>query len=137
MAQPVISTVTVDSDSFKVLSAHFGVSTTHDQMGMPLMGSLQCAVDCVVDVHDTDNMPYTLMQKLFTLANVATKAKIVSIKLEFWTDDGQQDALCTQSFQGWISSWSISSGSGSNHTLHLSFQPQLSANNYAELMMGN
>jgi hypothetical protein len=132
-----MTTVTVDGDSFKVLSAHFGVSTVHDHAGMPMMGSIQSAVDCAVDVHDTVNMPYALMQKLFTLANGATKAKIVAIKLEFWADDSKTDAICSQSFQGWISSWSLSSGGGTNHTLHLSFQPQLSTNNYAEFKMGN
>ena len=91
----------------------------------------------MVDMHDTVNVPYAVLTKLFQLANVVTRDKIVDIKIEFWVDDSQLDALCTYSFKGWISSWSTSSGDGSNHTLQLSLQPALDSQQFIDFTMGN
>jgi len=137
MAGPRMTTVTIGGNKFNALSAHFGLATHHDHFGLPQMGTLRCAIDCMVDIHDTMNMPYEAMTKLFQLANIVTKEKIADMKIEFWTDDSQSDALCTYSFKGWISSWNTSSGGGSNHTLSISLQPALDNKNFIDFKMGN
>ena len=81
------------------------------------MGSLRCSISCVVDIHDTQNMPFATLQNFFSLANIVTRDKIKPIKVEFWQDEKQQDAICTYSFQGWISGFHTSGGGGSNPSL--------------------
>lgn len=77
------------------------------------------------------------MQALFDLANIATQEKIKPIKMEFWQDERQQDAIATFSFQGWIAGFHLDGGGGVNHILHLSLQPALDSSQYINLMMGN
>jgi hypothetical protein len=137
MANPSISSVTIDGEKFNALSTHFSISTSHGNIGMPQMGSLACAMEITVDMHDTDNMPYARLQKLFNLASTITRDSIKDIKIQFWTDESQQDAICTYSFQGWISHFSNSSGSGANHTLNLSLQPALDEKQFVNIAMGN
>jgi hypothetical protein len=94
-------------------------------------------MDCSADMHDTRNVPFATVKKYFDLANVPTKDKIKDIKIEFWQDERRQDAICTLSFKGWISSWNVSSGGGSNHVLSVSIQPALDQQNYHNLQLGN
>jgi hypothetical protein len=137
MANPSISSVTIDGETFNALSVHFSVATTHGNIGMPMMGSLVCSIEVMVDMHDTVNMPYATLQKFFNLASTVTSDSIKDIKIEFWTDETQQDAICTYSFKGWISHYSNVSGSGSNHTLSLSLQPALDDKQFVNITMGN
>ena len=137
MANPSVSSVTIDGETFDALSVHFSVSTTHGGVGMPMMGSLVCSIEVTVDMHDTDNMPYATLQKLFNLASTVTSDSIKDIKIQFWTDETQQDAICTYSFKGWIAHYSNSSGSGSNHTLSMSLQPALDEKQFVNITMGN
>lgn len=65
MAQPSNATVSIDGDKFNALSAHVGVETDHDHHGLPQMGTLRCSISCIVDIHDTVNMPFATLQKLF------------------------------------------------------------------------
>ncbi len=85
----------------------------------------------------TPKTPYAILNKIYTLANGVTRDKVKDIKIEFWTDESQTDAICTYSFQGWISQFSTGSGGGSNHTLNLSLQPMLQAQQYIKIEMGN
>lgn len=135
MAQPLVTTVTIDGDKFHALSASVSFSTTSDRAGMPMMGSFVPAIEISVDLHD--NMQFDLLKKLFDLAKLVTKDKIKDIKIEFWKDDEGQDAICTYTLKGWISHWSTSSGNGGNHTLLMSIQPSLDQNNYSDLAISN
>ncbi len=137
MPQPSNSTITIDGDKFNALSADVSPATLHDHTGMPMMGSVQCAIEVTVDLHDTENMPYSILNKIYTLANGVTRDKVKDIKIAFWTDESQADAICTYSFQGWISQFSTGSGGGSNHTLNLSLQPMLQREQYIKVDMGN
>ena len=137
MAQPSNTTVTIDGNKFNALSAHVGISTLHNNNGMPRMGTLQSAIVFVVDMHDNTNMPYATLQKIFTLAYVVTPDKIKDIKVELWQDENQQEALCTYAFKGWISEFSTGSGGGANHTLSIRVQPALDQQNFIDLKMGN
>ena len=136
MANPSVSSVTIDGDTFDALSTHFSVSSMHGA-GMPQMGTLVWAIEVTVDMHDTDNMPYATLQKLFKLSSTVTQESVKDIKIQFWTDESQQNAICTYSFQGSIIHFSNSSGNGGNHTLNLSLQPQLDSKQFVNMTMGN
>jgi len=136
MANPSVSSITIDGERFNALSVHFGVSAAHS-VGMPAMGSLVYSIEVSVDMHDTRNMPFVTLQKLYKLASTVTKDSIKPIKIEFWSDDSQTDAICTYSFNGWISHFGNSSGSGANHTLTLSLQPTLDEKQFVNMTMGN
>ena len=137
MAQPSVTTVSIDDMKFNATATHFSISTVHDAQGMPMMGSLRTATEIIIDMHDNVNLPYDALQKLFTLSNIVTRDKIKPIKLEFWQDDAKQDALCTFSFNGWISNFSVNSGGEGNHLLSLSLQPTLDQKNFVDLKIGN
>jgi hypothetical protein len=38
---------------------------------------------------------------------------IKDIKIEFWKDESQEEAICTYQFKGWISNFSMEGGGGS------------------------
>ena len=136
MANPAVSSVTIDGRRFNTLSTHFSLSTMHD-VGMPVMGQLVYSIEALVDMHDTGNMPFHLLQMLYGLASTVVKASINDIKVEFWTDDSQSDAICSYSFRGWISHFSNSSGSGANHILSLSLVPALDQQQFVKMTRGN
>lgn len=135
--QPSNATVTIDGNKFNALASHVEISTIHDDRGMPLMGSLRCVISAMVDMHDNENIPFGVLSKLYDLANLVTRDKIKDIKIEFWTDESQTDALCTYTFRGWISLFSTSSGQGANHTLKIDLQPELSGKQFIDMKMGN
>ncbi|MGD0939602.1 MAG: hypothetical protein ABR905_07800 [Terracidiphilus sp.] len=137
MPNPSVSTITIDGDEFNALSTHFGVSTNHDHTGMPMTGTVSCNIHIEVDMHDTVNLPFTTLQKLFTIASTVTKDSIKDIKIVFWKDENQNDAICTYSFRGWISDFSNNSGGGSNHTLNLSIQPELGSTQILKISIEN
>jgi len=141
MAQPLVTTVTIDGDKFHALSASVSFSTTSDRAGMPMMGSFVPAIEISVDLHDKKTMPFDLLKKLFNLAKLATKDKIKDVKIEFWQDEESeemnQDVICTYTLKGWISHWHTSSANGGNHTLLMSIQPALDQNNYSDLNISN
>ena len=85
------------------------------------MGRLTYSISCSVDVHDTKNMPFDTLKQLFELANAVTRDKIVDMKLEFWTDENQTDAICTYIFRTWMSSSNNSGGAGGNYMLNMTF----------------
>jgi hypothetical protein len=70
MAMPSRTTVTIDGNKFNAYSASFGISTEHEGKGMPLMGTLTCAIDFHVDINDTANMPFSTLKALFNMANM-------------------------------------------------------------------
>jgi len=137
MAQPSNSTITIDGNSFDSLSSHVEISTAHDDHGIPAMGTLRTAINAIVDAHDDVNMPFATLSQLFDFANQVTRDKIKDIKIEYWKDDAKQDALCSFSFRGWISQYSISSGAGGNHTLRLQLQPEITTQQFVQIRMGN
>lgn len=138
MADPsLMTTVTIGEYRFNALATHFGFSTLHDHTGLPVMGSLQCDISVTINMHDNKNVPFETLQGLFELAHMVTSDKISNIKIEYWVDEGREDAVCTYSFRGWISSWNTSSGGGSNHILTIGLQPALSKNQFVEFKMGN
>jgi hypothetical protein len=90
MTQPSNTTITIDGNKFNALAAHVSLATVHDDMGMPMMGSTRCAIECTADMHD--NVTYSTLQALYDLANGVTREKIKTIKIEFWQDENQADA---------------------------------------------
>ncbi len=138
MANPSISSVTIDGETFNALSVHFGLSTMDHHVGIPSMSTPICSIEVTVDMHDTDNLPYATLQTLFQLASTVTSESIKDIQLTYWTDENKQDAICTYTFRGWIAHFSTTSGGGGgNHTLQLTFQPELDAKQFLKVTMGN
>ena len=89
---------------------------------------------------------------------MVTRDKIKPIKIEFWKDDSQQDALISYSFNGWVRRFETSnpldflpkSGSLSNedqlaegaaptlnHMLVLDLEPALNQANYGSVSLSN
>jgi hypothetical protein len=137
MATPSNTTISIDGTKLNAFSTHVSLASVVDGTGMPSMGSLSCGMEFAADMHDTLNVPFASVKKFFDLANMPTQAKIKDIKIEFWKDESHADALCTLSFKGWISSWTVASGGGGNHVLNISIHPALDAKNYHELQLGN
>ena len=137
MAAPSNSTITIDGNKFNAMSAHFSLGTPHDHTGMPHMGQTQVAIAFTVDLHDTVNMPNSVLKQLFELSHTMTRDKIVPMKIQYWTDESQQEAIVTYSFDGWISQYYTGSGDGGNHTLHISVQPTIGTNQYMTVDFGN
>jgi hypothetical protein len=145
---PYRSSCTIDGNKFDCLSISVSFATDKDRAGMPQMGSLQTNIRAYVDFHDDQNIPYSTMNSLFSLANVVTKEKVKDIKLEFWKDDSHQDALCSYSFKGWISGFhtmnpyqstesSRSGDTGVNHILVLDLEPSLNQQNFSDISLSN
>jgi hypothetical protein len=145
MAAPYRSTLTVDGTKVDAVWTSVRFSTRKDRAGMPEMGSLETSIRVCVDFHDDTNLPHGSLKKLFDLANVVTRDKIKDIKIEFWKDDAHQDALCSYSFKGWISSFETSNPPPDlgadhpklNHMLILDIEPALNQQNFKEIKMGN
>ena len=98
----------------------------------------------MVDMNDQINMPFGTLQSIFTLSYGVTREKIQPIKLTFWSDDGAENAICSYSFNGWISDYTTTTGfgntnaaSGMNHVLTLTLQPELDASNFVKIALGN
>jgi hypothetical protein len=147
--QPNIASVSIGGTTFRAVGVHFGISTlTSGLAGMPMMGSLACSIAVTVNLNDQANIPFQTLSKLFNLANVVTRDKIQDIVLTFWTDDAAQDAICTYSFRGWISSYVTTTGTDNtaapadaamrtNHLLSLTFQPELDDKQFVKIQLGN
>lgn len=152
-AGPNRCTVTIDGTKFNAISTSVRFSTEKDRGGMAQMGSLRTGIRVWADFHDDTNLPNSSLQKFFGLANVVTRDKIKDMKIEFWKDESQQDALCSYSFKGWISKFETSnpqhSGTGDadpdhpaappglNHMLVLDLEPALNQQNFKEITLSN
>jgi hypothetical protein len=144
--QPYRTSVTIDGKKFGAASTSVVLSTQTSSGNVPEMGSLNTSIRVWVNFHDDTNLPFGTIKSLFDLSNVVTKDKVKDMKIEFWKDDSQQDALCSYSFKGWISRFETSSvaangggagGGASNHLLVLDLQPSIDAKNYSQLTFGN
>lgn len=147
MSAPYRATVTIDGTAFEAVSASVAFTTSKDSAQMPEMGSLKTQVSVWVDMHDTTNMPFGQLSKLFDLAKVVTKDKVKPIKIEFWQDDSHEDALCAYSFNGWISRFETSNplpaaqnGNGRpalNNQLYMELEPVMNQTEFSEISMSN
>lgn len=158
MATPYRTTVTIDSTQFDAVSTSVKFTTGKDRSGVAQMGSLATRIRVWADLHDDQNLPFSSVQKLFNMSNVVTRDKIKPMKIEFWKDDSRQDALCSYTFNGWISHFETSNpldflGYGSqpsaedilangaapslNHMLILDLEPALNQQNFQDIQMSN
>ena len=147
MPSPYRSTVTIDGTKFNAVSVVVAFQTDKDRAGMPQMGSLNTDIRVWVDFHDDANLPHSALKKLFNLSNVVTRDKVKDMKIEFWKDDSQQDALCSYSFKGWISAFQTCNPvNGSlqdaendhiNHLLVLDLEPAMNQQNFKDISMSN
>jgi hypothetical protein len=159
MAAPSRCTVTIDGTKFDAVSTSFKLSTDKDKTGTAQMGSLNTEIRVWADFHDDTNLPNSTLQKFFNLANVVTRDKIKSVKIEFWKDDAHQDALCSYTFNAWISRFETCNPSDVtaslvldddddekqfqgiaprlNHMLVLDLEPVLNQQNFSNMSISN
>jgi hypothetical protein len=158
MASPYRATVTIDGNKFQAVTTSVKFNTAKDRSGVAQMGSLSTKIRVWADLHDDTNLPFSTVKSLFDLANVVTRDKIKPIKIEFWKDDSQQDALISYSFNGWIRRFETSnpldflprSVSAStedalaegtapslNHMLVLDLEPALNQQNFQDVKLSN
>jgi hypothetical protein len=158
MANPYRATVTINSQKFQAVTTSVKFNTEKDRSGTAQMGSLSTKIRVWADLHDTVNLPFSTVQGLFSLANVVTRNKIVPMKIEFWKDESQQDALVSYSFNGWIRRFETSNpldflpkaqaintedlladgaAPSLNHMLVLDLEPALNQANFGEVQMSN
>lgn len=148
MASPYNSTCTIGGNTFDALEILVTLETTPDRNGMPTMGSFTSIVRVVVDMSDTQNMPYSTLSSMFNQSNVATQQSIVPIKLEYWVDETKQNALCCFKFNGWISAFQTVNPTGNladvtsqgqviNNMLIIDLQPTLNQANQPNFTFSN
>ena len=158
MANPYRTTVTIDGNKFQAVTTSVKFNTAKDRAGVAQMGSLSTKIRVWADLHDDVNLPFSVVKSLFDLANVVTRDKIKAVKIEFWKDDSQQDALISYSFNGWIRRFETSNpldflprhASAStedalaegnapslNHMLVLDIEPALNQQNFQDVKLSN
>ena len=132
-------TVTVDTYKLDAYSAHAGIAALPtEQAGMPSIGTVEANISFQIDLNDqTDPSTFTTIKGLFDLCNKAKKDNIKPIKLEFWKDQSHQDTHIVLKFDGWVSSWHISSGNGTNHVLAISVTPRLDPQHFLSIEVAN
>ncbi len=132
-------TVTVGEIRVDAYSAHAGIAALPtEHVGMPMMGSVEANISFQIDLNDqSDPKLFDSINKLFDLCNRVDRTKIRDIKLEFWKDQSHTDVHLTMFFEGWVSSWHISSGSGANHVLAISLVPKLDQKQFMKMDLGN
>ena len=158
MANPNRATVTIDGLKFQAVTTSVKFNTAKDRAGVAQMGSLSTKIRVWADLHDDVNLPFSTVQHFFNLANVVTRDKIKPIKIEFWKDESQQDALVSYSFNGWIRRFETSNpldflpktmavstedvlaegaAPSLNHMLVLDLEPALNQQNFGDVQMSN
>ena len=158
MANPYRTTVTIDGTKFNAVTTSVKFNTEKDRSGVAQMGSLHTNIRVWADLHDDTNIPFSTVKKIFDLANVVTRDKIKPIKIEFWKDESQQDALVSYSFNGWIRRFetsnpldflpraqpinvedSLTDGASPalNHMLVLDIEPALNQQNFGDVKLSN
>ena len=101
MATPYRSTCTVDGTSFDCVSVSVALQTAKDQNSMPLMTSMKVGIDCLVDFHDDNNVPYSTLKQVFALAQGPKPGNYVPIKIVFWKDE-EKHTLQTVSMRKYL-----------------------------------
>ncbi len=158
MANPYRTTVTIDGNKFQAVTTSVKFNTAKDRAGVAQMGSLSTKIRVWADLHDDVNLPFSVVKSLFDLANVVTRDKIKAVKIEFWKDDSQQDALISYSFNGWIRRFETSNpldflprhvssstedalaegnAPSLNHMLVLDIEPALNQQNFQDVKLSN
>ena len=158
MANPYRATVTIDGTKFQAMTASVKFTTEKDHAGVAKMGSLTSSIRIWADMHDDINIPFSTIRTLFNLANVVTRDKIKAVKIEYWKDDSQQDALCAFTFNGWVRRFETSNPidfiprpvvhtteslladgvpPDLNHMLVIDIEPALNQQNYVAVQMTN
>jgi hypothetical protein len=134
---------TVDGTTFPAVEAVFEMNTGQDNAGMPALQTLTTSLQVRFDLHDKEAIPFDKIQKLFNLANVATRDKVKDVKIEYWDDDTKQNVICAFKFKGWISSFRTSNVNTDvgdttfNHILDIRFTPVVNQANYKEVQISN
>jgi len=147
------ATIQADGTKFDAISTSVTFNSLKDHTGQPVMGSLTTDIKVYVDIQDDGNVPFGTLQTLFNKANKPSKDKLTQFKITFWKDEEKQNAICTYTFNGWISSFttanplpvSVPGSNGTdtspystvNHLLVLDLVPVLNTANSSSVVLGN
>lgn len=131
------TSVSIGGTTLNALSVNFAVHNQHGFDGMPQMGALACAIDVVIDMHDTTSLPFTAIRTLFDLVNGVDSSKIQDVKITYWTDESKSDAICVFAFRAWVASFVTVSSPLANHTLNLHLQPELDQGKFIKIDVRN
>src|SRR5579884_331813 len=131
------ATITIGDLKIKAFSTLAGISTNTDGVsGMPVMGQNLTTFEFSLDISDK-TIPFDTIKRLFHLCWLPTREDTKEIRIVFHRDENDDDAILTLSFNGWVSSWTVSSGTGSNTVLAITLQPALNKQHYMDMQIGN
>jgi hypothetical protein len=130
-----------DSLTLYAFSSTAGISSIADGTGMPQMGQNATSFHFTVDACDTDMTPFAVVQQLFNLCFLPDSTKFRTFKMTFWGDDNpsleNRLVILTLTFEGWVSSWNLSSGGGIAHALAFTLEPKLLGSQAMKITLGN
>lgn len=137
-------TVSIDGQKMMAESVQVVMNTKSDLAGVPKMGSTGVSIRAIIDFHDEANVGFSKLNSLFDLAYIPNQDDIKDIKITFWQDNEQKQALLAYKFQGWISRYETShqlpnstQPTQFNHVLVLDLQPKLNQKGAPELTIAN
>ncbi len=144
MANPYRCSAQIGDVEIQALSVDFDLFSKKDDFGMPNLGSVSTGITLTIDLLDTDNASYQKVSRLFDLANRVQQEKIVEVKLSYWLDEHQEDAVMQLNFPGWVSRFRASQpmigGQQENvpgHMLTIEIEPALDQTHYKKILMSN
>lgn len=143
MPFPARSTVIIDDVTIQAVSAEIDLRSAKGENGLPSIGSISTAIEVRVDMHDRRNISFGKISRLFELANRVNSEKVVPIKLIFWYDEDQNDAICAFDFPGWVAAFRAGNpqrgdeAEAANHEMILELEPAIDSTHYKEIAIGN
>ncbi len=145
MANPYRCSAQIGDVEIQALSANFDLFSSKDELGLPNIGSADTCISLTIDLLDTQNATFTKLSRLFDLANRLHQEKVVDMKLWFWIDEHQEDAVMQLSFPGWVRRFNVvqpsitapGGGGTLGHMLLLEIEPALDETHYKKILISN
>jgi len=131
MPYPHRCSLEIDGIEIHAASAWIELKAPRDEEGQPEIGVLETSIGVCLDLHDRQNVGFSVLSQLFELANRATHEKIVEMAVTMWDDEDHEDVIGRFNFRGWISLWRAETPkrytqpADQNHELYLELQPEL------------
>lgn len=146
MANPYRCTAQIGDVEIQAVSVDFDLFSRKDDLGLPKIGSASTNIELTIDLLDTDNATFQKVSRLFELANRVHQEKVVDMKLSYWLDENQEDAIMQLSFPGWVSRFNASQPmiagpdagkQGLVHMLVVGIEPALDETHYKRIVISN
>jgi len=135
---------TIDGETFTAAEAEFVMEAKHSTGGNPAHAVPVMSAHILVDLNDRGNgCKFQTIKKLFELSKLPSAKQIKEIKIEFWLGLEDENALCSYSFKGWISSLRTSylgrgtPNGGYNHFIAMVLTPDTTQDSFGQIRIGN